>query len=199
MIVHVPGRAVDVEVRLAKPDEQLAVEAMSKQFKVIRNDFAYIWRRFRNWELSPPIVALAGGEVVGFHAAVYGSPAGYVNSMYQAVRPDFQGLGLGGRMVEHLLAVADESRLDRLKFKTGFDSPGQVFWGGFGLQPFGFQLKPYKNWLYDVCIIGIMTGADLREKAGPKSGDWRAIPEKSLRSYERHGVKFVPVKAAEEA
>lgn len=168
---------MNVTVAVCDLTNRVAVEALAKTDPATK-DFPYLWRRYRNWEESNarPIVAFVDGDLLGFHAAVFGKT--YVNSYYQLTHPSIRGQGVGGIMVEKLLALAHELGCSRLKFKVPKGSDGQRFWEGFGLRAFG---EDDHHYVFDVSLVGVSIAADLGQAS-------RQIPDKYLRQYERYGV-----------
>lgn len=156
-----------VRIQVASMALQGMVEELAKGSPAVK-DIVYNWRRWRNWESSPPIVALdeGTGVIVGFHAAVFQQRGIHVNSYYQLVDPSMQGQGLGGKMVDFLINLASQKHLLRLKFKCPVDSPGQLFWEGFGAFPFAQDGHQY--W-YDMDIASCTSIADAIAKWADRS------------------------------
>ncbi len=175
---------MNVEVRFALPHEEIPVCNFAKQFKAV-SEFAGLWRRWGNWENNPPIVAKAEDLLAGFHAATF-NRNGYTNSYYQAVDSRFRGQGVGGKMVDFLLQQAAEYEAKRLKFRTPKGGLGQIFWCGFGLQPFGEEGGDY---LFDLSLEGVGSAQDLIARAGELCRV--PIPDFALKQYRRKGVKFL--------
>lgn len=167
-----------MNVRRAEPEEQASVEALSATDPATK-DFAYLWRRYRHWaEASArPIVAVDGDVIVGFHAAAFGSTT--VNSYYQLTAPAVRGHGVGGAMVEFLIAEAHRLGCARLKFKVPFASDGQRFWEGFGLHAFG---EDDRHLYFDVSLVGVHAAADLAHAV-------HLLPVDVRRRYKAAGVR----------
>jgi putative acetyltransferase len=74
----------------------------------------------------------AGCGGVQFYEAGYGE----LKRMY--VQPDFRGLGLGKRLLDHLVQVAQEKRVPLLRLETGiYQKPAIRLYERYGFQPIG--------------------------------------------------------------
>ena len=186
-----------IEVRFATPEQKEEAENFSKKFKAIR-DFRYTWNRWKNWQSGkPPIVAVdldEGSKIVGLHAATFSTRTMYTNSFYQAVDPEYQGMRIGGSMVDYLISYGFSmckektgKPMQRIKMKTPENSPGHRFWSGFGLKPFGIK-GGVLLWDEDIRTVGSVTGLiewmTMREYHLP-------IPTKVLQKHKDNGVKSI--------
>jgi len=149
---------------------QAEVEALARSSDAVK-DFVFLWRRYRMWPTEPPFIALdgAGGRLLGFHAARFGRL--HVNSFYQLVAAEARGRGVGGAMVDALLAEAIRRGCSRLKFKVHPGNDGHAFWSGFGLRPFATDADE-THLLFDISLSGVERASDLarvRHEAPPES------------------------------
>ena len=171
-------------VRFAELSERPQVEALSAMDKAVR-DFKFNWTRWGHWdEGNFPIIAEEDGQVVGFHAAVFNKRNGYVNSYFQFTHPSHRGIGLGAAMVGFILHNAPLRNCVRLKFQTPIDSPGQSFWQGFGLLPFG---RSKTHLFFDVEISGVNDLYALTQLRASKYA-WEGIPNASKKRYQSAGL-----------
>lgn len=151
----------DWSVGFMTPAAREGTSALAAQFKFTRA-FPNLWTRWGNWEASPPIVAVAGTAVAGFHACTFNRRNPYCNSYYLCVSKGFRGRGVGGALLDFTLGMAARRGNTRLKLSTPCDSEGEAFWSGFGLVPVacsGVELK------WDICIAGINSVPGLIDRA----------------------------------
>lgn len=146
-----------IVVQFMRDREERQVSALADTFQATK-DAGKIWTRWGAWDRNPPVVALDGDTVIGFHAVMYGRRNNYVNSYYQGVDPSYQGRGIAGDMVRVMLAEAVRLRLQRLKFRAGQGSPGEAFWRGFGCEPFAEQHGEY---IFDLDLSGLPAAIQL--------------------------------------
>ena len=186
-----------IDVRFANISQKKEAEEFSKRFKAI-SDFRYTWNRWKNWQNGKmPIVAVdleADSRIIGLHAATFSTRTMYTNSYYQAVDPEYQGLRIGGSMVDYLISYGFSTSKEkarqtgktmyRLKMKTPEGSPGHAFWSGFGLKPFGIK-DGVLLWDEDISYVASVTGLiewmKMRHAHNP-------IPRKVLVKHIENGV-----------
>jgi ribosomal protein S18 acetylase RimI-like enzyme len=89
------------------------------------------------------VVALDGGDVVGYAMASIGSyPPVFVRKRYgsisdMAVRAGRRRRGSGERMLDHLIAWFRERRLDRIEVRVAAaNAVGAAFWSKHGFAPY---------------------------------------------------------------
>lgn len=140
-----------IEVRFATENERQSVAELAESFKATKA-MGGVWTRWQAWDKSPPVVAIDNGEVIGFHALMYGTRNGYANSYYLGVKETHQGRGIAASLVGMTLKEAMRLGIRRLKFRAKEGSQGAIFWMGMGARAFG----QYRNeLLFDVDISGL--------------------------------------------
>jgi ribosomal protein S18 acetylase RimI-like enzyme len=126
------ARELDIEYRLARPDESEAIsELLLESFGLYEAEytpgaFAYttpdtdvVRSRF---DEGPVWVAMDGNTMIGTVSGLPEPDRFYVRSM--AVRPDAQGRGIGQRLLEPIEAFAREGGFERMYLYTTHVLPG---------------------------------------------------------------------------
>lgn len=157
------------EVRLMSPDEREILRSWRKMYPTnVVGDFIFQWYRYRNWENHPPAVAVDDtGRLAGFHGYII-TNTGYLNSMFQFVRPEYRGQGIAGAMVEFILAEGLSKGVTRMRMRCPIGKDGDIFWQGFGLKPFG---RTDDEHFYDFPLTGVSCLKDLITHANELCAD----------------------------
>ncbi len=123
---------LDIEYRLARPDESEAIsELLLESFGMFEAEytpgaFEYTTPNTEvvrgRFEEGPVWVAMDGNTMIGTVSGLPEEDRFYVRSM--AVRPDAQGHGIGQRLLEPLEAFAREGGFERIYLYTTHVLPG---------------------------------------------------------------------------
>jgi hypothetical protein len=184
-------RKSNLQVRFLQPDEIPLLKSWRKLHKEV-DEFVYLWTRYKNWEANPPVVALMGGTICGFHGVSFAGPKPkwrYINSMAQFVLEEFRGKRIAGAMIDFILKEGDKRSMHRLRFRCPIGGEGMDCWMGFGVKPFAQCEKDY--W-FDIDIVGVDSVKELIRLASELSNFM--IPTEDNRRisyYRKSGLKIL--------
>ncbi|WP_103337534.1 GNAT family N-acetyltransferase [Amycolatopsis sp. CA-126428] len=103
----------EIEIRRANPAQAAALTALVHASSTYQGDYASILDGYTitpdHLEAHPAFTAAKDGEILGFYALL----AGKLDLLFVADRA--QGLGIGARLIEHMLAEARERGLDSVR------------------------------------------------------------------------------------
>lgn len=140
-----------VSVRFSSQAEAPAIERVAEQYKATKG-FGRLWVRMKFWERHHvPIVAVLGGEIIGFRAVAFNKNK-TVNSYYAATDKSYVGLGVTTAINEFMFRVSAEREMERYKFKSARGGPAGVYWSNRGAAPFAMDVS--HDW-YDLDIRGV--------------------------------------------
>ena len=118
-------RAIPAEDRIFLQDDVSKAEVIAA------------WCRNLDYERILPLVAEAGGEIVA-DATLHRPPAGWMRhaaSVRLVIAPAYRGKGLGTLLINELVAVAEETDLERVDVELMLDQSAAI--GAF--QSLGFE------------------------------------------------------------
>ena len=131
-----PDRAplpADFTIRETRPEDAPAFTAILADPRVLWGTLQppYVpvafWRKrlaTNDPTRNASFVALAGGELIG-SCGLHGAPSPrrqHVWSLGMSVHGDWQGRGVGQRMMEHLMRMAEERRIERVELEVYTDN-----------------------------------------------------------------------------
>jgi GNAT superfamily N-acetyltransferase len=103
----------EIEIRRATPAQAAALTALLHASSAYQGDYASILDGYTitpgYLEAHPAFTATKDGEILGFYALL----AGELDLLF--VADQAQGLGIGARLIEHMLAEARERGLDSVR------------------------------------------------------------------------------------
>ena len=164
----------------------------SKTAPKIAKEFPYIWTRNQSWEKFPPTIACIGKRIVGFHATAYTATTGYCNLYYVAVDKQFQGKGIGSRLIEDALERGRSLGMTRWTNKSHIGSEGEKYFSEhLGITPIGEQGDQV---VYDWSIAGVESCQDIQEATEKDMNGLlrlKGIPERKLKQYKKSLTKVL--------
>jgi len=181
------------EIRTAQLVEREAVEALARTFPLWSdNVIAATWRRWKNWDDFPPLIALRVSEsgaslesLVGFHFFTVNKR--YLNCYYIGVDPAYRGQRLAQNLIEAALLKAYPLKTERFKFKCRKDNPeGLGFWDWMGARAVA---QTENEWVFDQSMLGAASIDALRKRWATDRPEF--VPTDSMRRYEKYGTLCV--------
>jgi len=139
-------------------------------------EFPGVWTRFKNWIAHPPMVAVKGDKIVGFHVATFNKKL-YINSYYLYVDVAYRGQGIAGNLFLFAIAAAQKRGLTRYKNACMETGDGYKFYRGFKLKPIA---RNEDHMFFDFSIENIHCLSDLPPKRD-------TVPLKALEFHQRKG------------
>jgi ribosomal-protein-alanine N-acetyltransferase len=154
---------LDPPVRLARPDDAVAIAAMSRD--LIERGLPWNWRPRRVLEAirSPATnvaVASVDGELAGFGIMEYLETDAYLALL--AVRRSAQRRGIGGSLVRWLEASAQAAGAERIRLETRRDNDAaRTFYNELGFHEVAIRRDRYSDG-----VDGIVLEKWLRARQG---------------------------------